>query len=178
MSGWLRYPSRLSCGDTRPVVRLGSVDAQLRARVAAGIGLVVSAFATASCGGDTPARAVYAVAHDLEHGVIDGACERIYPTRLLPVQVSAALGLPASRDGEGSSWDDERDACARRLRAPDEVNALGFREPRVHSVSDVPVTLRGDISAAAQARVAFDGAEPTLVRLVEFRGQWRVVMTS
>ena len=102
----------------------------------------------------------------------------MYPTRLLPVQVSVALGLPASRGGEGSSWEDERDVCARRLRAPDEANALGFREPRVHSVTNVPVTLRGEISAAAQARVAFDGAEPTLVRLVEFRGQWRVVMTS
>lgn len=49
-------------------------------------------------------------------------------------------------------------------------------EPRVRSVRRVTMESREGVTAAATALVAFEGAPPTTVELVEFRGMWRVVV--
>ena len=105
--------------------------------------LVISVGGAAACGGDTPAGAVYAVGHDLEHGVIDGACARILSSTALPRGVARSLQVAHDEPSARNSGDVERRTCVRRLEVEGAVEQLGFHEPRVRSVTEVAVVQAG-----------------------------------
>jgi hypothetical protein len=129
----------------------------------------------AGCGGETPTRAIYALAHDLEHEVVDGTCERVFPSTLLPAPIADALQIAEAEAGGTGGWDREQARCKRQLGRRGEFESFEFHEPLVRSVETVPVAPKDGITGAARARVALDGAAPTTIPLVEFRGKWRVV---
>jgi hypothetical protein len=131
--------------------------------------------AAIACGGETPARAIYALAHDLEHEVVDGTCERLFPSTLLPVRIAAALRISNAGESPVSDWDRERARCTREFGRRGEFDSLEFHEPLVRSVKRVWIAEQDEISAAALARVSLDGDPPETIPLVEFRGKWRIV---
>jgi hypothetical protein len=133
--------------------------------------------AVLGCGEETPARAIYALAEDVEHEVVDGTCERLFPSTLLPARIAAALKIPEVKRRGTGGWDREQERCRREFGRRGEFESFEFHEPLVRSVEPVEIAEQDGITAAARARVALDGAPPTTVPLVEFRGKWRVVFT-
>jgi hypothetical protein len=136
---------------------------------------VLLSYAAIGCGGETPARAIYALAHDLEHEVVDGTCERLFPSTLLPLPVADALHLSYAGEGGAGNWDREQAQCIREFGRGEEFESFELDEPLVRSVKPVKIAPQDEISAAALARVTLDGASPETIPLVEFRGKWRVV---
>ena len=139
----------------------------LLAFIGAGAGL-----ALAACAEESPERAIYALAHALEHDDLSGACERLYPSSRLPPDVRAALNVDP-----GADWAPEQASCQRAL---DRGSLADYRldEPRVRDVSTPSFDPIEGITAIATAQVALDGGRPVVIRLVETGGRWRVVPAS
>ena len=134
--------------------------------------VVALAMTVAACAKETPATAIYALAHDLEHDLTAGACERMYSSHDLPPEIAAALSIRSRTGGhQGLLFD-----CSGALGTEGPLRSLGFDEPRVRSIAPVDVEPSAGISDAATAQVAIDGAEPVTVKLVKFEGTWRVVV--
>jgi len=136
------------------------------------------AFALLRLGEETPERAIYGLAHDVEHAEVEGVCERLFPARALPAATARALGLAAGTGGMAADWDAEHRRCLREFGRNGEFATIGFEEPRVRSVSRLRVQPEHGVTAAATAVVALDGDAPTKVELVEFRGRWRIVFEA
>jgi hypothetical protein len=134
--------------------------------------------AAVGCGDETPSRAIYALAHDVEHEIVDGTCERLFPSTLLPADIATALRVPTAGDDRAGDWDEARAKCVRDFGRRGEFQSFDFHEPRVRSVAEVDVAAQDGITSAATARVALDGAPTEPIPLVEFRGKWRVVLIS
>lgn len=133
--------------------------------------LLVAA-AVIGCGDETPERAIYAVAHDLEHGAYRGACGRLFPGARLPVEARRALDVTAD---DGPSWDPDDEASCRRALESGSLADHELVEPRVRSVETRPLEGTGEVTAVATARVAVDGESPTTIRLALVKERWRVV---
>lgn len=138
------------------------------------VGVLLSAAATTTaCGDETPARAIYALAHELEHDDFDGACERLYPGTRLRAEAQQALGLkPGARDGD---WAPDARSCQRAFAGGGPLADFEFVEPRVRTFSSRSLNGSGEIAAIATAQVALDGRAPIPVRLVFVDDRWRVV---
>jgi hypothetical protein len=134
--------------------------------------LVLAIAAMAGCGDETPERAIYALAHDLEHGAYRGACGRLFPSARLPGEAQRALNVSAE---ERPSWDQEDEANCRRALVSGALADYELVEPRVRSVRTRPLDGSGNVSAIATARVALDGESPTTIRLALVKDRWRVV---
>ena len=132
---------------------------------------MAAAAGTVGCGDETPARAIYSLAHDLEHGAFKGACGRLFPGTSLPLEARRALAL--NRD-VGPSWRPDEASCRRAL---DGGALVGYElvEPRVRSVTSRPLERSGDVEAIATAQVALDGRRPVTLRLALVDQRWRVV---
>lgn len=134
--------------------------------------VILIVLAVVACAEESPERAIYALAHDLEHEGTAGACERVYPSRELPGQVATALSLRTGAAGRrGPAFD-----CSGAFGSEGQLRSLHLEEPRVRSVAEVEVEPTAGITAAATAQVAISGAEPVTVKLVEFEGTWRVLV--
>jgi hypothetical protein len=129
------------------------------------------AAATSGCGDETPERAIYALAHDLEHGAHKGACGRLFPGSSLPPQARRALAL--ERDA-GPSWSPDEAGCQGAL---DGGALAGYElvEPRVRSVSLRPLEPSEAVEAIATAQVALDGRRPVTLKLARVDQCWRVI---
>jgi len=128
--------------------------------------------ATTGCGGgDSPAKAVYAFAHDVEHGLVAKACSRIYEWDRLPPQLARVLDVGTVRGASSQGASAERD-CADRLGVVD----VDFHEPRVHDVRMLDVDPQGGIERVAIASVALGGKPRVAIPLVERDGSWYVVL--
>jgi hypothetical protein len=132
---------------------------------------LAAAVAASGCGEDTPERAIYALAHDLEHGAYKGACGRLYPGASLPPEARRALGLDQVA---GQSWSPDETSCRRALDGG-ALAGYGLVEPRVHSVTSRSLERSGDVEAIATAQVALEGRRPVPVRLALVDQRWRVV---
>ena len=141
-----------------------------RALILTGLGL--SGVLMSACGEETPERAIYAVAHDLEHDGYESACERLYPGSRLSPAVRRALGFE-----QGPTWAPGGASCRRAFESGS-LAEYTLVEPRVRSVSTRPLRGSGAVTAVATAQVAIDGERPVSVRLVELDGRWRVVPSS
>ena len=130
---------------------------------------VLAGVALAGCAEESPERAVYALAHALEHGDLSGACERLYPSSRLPGEVRRELNIDP-----GTDWAPEQASCRRAL-GHGSLSDYTLDEPRVRAVSAPAFDPVGEITAVATARVALDGGRPVVIRLVETGGRWRVV---
>jgi hypothetical protein len=128
--------------------------------------------AITGCGGDSPAKAVYAFAHDVEHGLVVRACSRVYEPERVPPQLARALDLEKVRDGASSDGALAGSECVQRLASAD----VDFHEPRVHDVRVLDVDPQGGIDRVAIASVAFDGESRVAVPLIEQGGRWYVVL--
>lgn len=135
-------------------------------------GLGLSGVLTGACGEETPERAIYAIAHDLEHDGYAGACQRLYPGSRLPPAVRRALDFE-----QGPSWAPGDASCQRAFESGSLAD-FTLVEPRVRSVSTRSIRESGAVTAVATAQVAIDGERPVSVRLVELDGRWRVVPSS
>jgi hypothetical protein len=134
----------------------------------------VLAITFAACGDETPERAIYNLAHDLEHEDIAGVCERIFPSEEVPRQIAGTLSLESRATGRrGLTFD-----CRGAFAAEGSLRALEFHEPRVRSATVVPIRHSAGITGAAIAEVALDGAEPRSVPLVRTGGKWRLVVDA
>ena len=142
----------------------------------AGLSISVLCVALAACGEETPLRAIYEIAHDLEHEDADAVCARLFPAGLLPARIATALGVPPG-EGEPRRWETEQARCARDLRHRARYADFSFEAPIVRGVEAVPVTREQGITAAARARVELKGQPERILPLVEFQGKWRVVTT-
>ena len=132
----------------------------------------VVAIALAACGDETPERAIYNLAHDLEHDDIAGVCERVFPSEEVPRQIADTLSLEGTASGRrGVTFD-----CEGAFAADGSLRSLDFDEPRVRSATVVPIRQSAGITSAALAEVALDGGEPRSVPLVRAGGKWRVVV--
>jgi len=161
--------------DSRRPRRAGPI--LVVAGIVVAVALVAVAFSRS--GEETPERAIYGLAHDLEHAEVEGVCERLLPTRALPAATARAFGLATGTGGTAQrDWDAEHRRCVRELGRTGGFETIDFEEPRVRSVSRVRVQPQGGVTAAATALVALGGEAPTTVQLVEFRGKWRVVFEA
>jgi hypothetical protein len=133
--------------------------------------------AVAGCGKESPARAIYETAHELEHEDAEGACDRLFPNTLLPVEIAAALGVPQGEHPRTTLWDRERAKCVRELGHAGDYASFSFEEPRVRTIQPIAVSARDGITAASRALVALRGDSPRTINLIEFRGVWRIVIT-
>jgi hypothetical protein len=144
--------------------------------IAAGLvaAVLLGSYALSRSKDETPEKAIYGLAHDVEHADVRGVCDRLFPSGVLPDAIARALGLPSepSRD----RWETQHLRCLREFGSGGAFGTSGFVEPRVRSVSRVGVKPEGGVTAAATALVAFDRKPPATVKLVEFRGKWRVVV--
>lgn len=118
------------------------------AAVVAGAALVAVALSRSD--EETPERAIYNLAHDVEHVDVWGVCERLFPRSALPPLASERLDLPAGR--AGASWDAEHRRCLRRFQQRSELETLGFEDPRVRSVRRLSVTPQQGVTSVATAR--------------------------
>ena len=134
-------------------------------------GLLAATAAAAGCGDETPERAIYSLAHDLEHGAYKGACGRLFPGTSLPSDARRALAL--DRDLV-PSWRPDEAGCRRALK---DGSLAGYElvEPRVRSVSIRPLKRSNQVEAIATAQVALDGRRPVTLRLALVDQRWRVV---
>ena len=128
--------------------------------------------AIAGCGDETPERAIYAVAHDLEHDAYRGACGRLFPSARLPAEARRALSVSAEG---GPSWALDDEASCRRALVSGVLADYELVEPRVRSVRTRQLDRSGDVSSIATAQVALDGESPTTIRLALVKDRWRVV---
>ena len=135
------------------------------------LALVAFSFGVSACGEETPERAIYSLAHDLEHQGYDGACERVYPRSKLGPEARKALGLQAAA---GEDWEPGQATCVEAFERGSLAN-FEFVEPRVRSVDSRSLKQSGDVTAIATARVALDGSRPETVPLVQVDGRWLVV---
>ena len=135
-------------------------------------GLILSAVVVSACGEETPERAIYAIAHDLEHDGYEGACRRLYPGSQLPAAARRALDFE-----QGPSWAPDEASC-RRAFVSGSLADFTLVEPRVRAVSTRSISEAEPVTAVATAHVAIDGERPVSVRLVELDGRWRVVPSS
>lgn len=142
------------------------------------VAAILLGIATIGCGDETRSRAIYALAHDLEHEIVDGTCERLFRSTLLPAPIAAALRAPTTEAGGMRDWDEARSHCMREFGRRGEFESFDFHERLVRSVEPVAIAAQEGISAAATARVSLDRAPPETVPLVEFRGKWRVVVVN
>jgi hypothetical protein len=133
--------------------------------------------ALAACAEETPLRAIYEIAHELEHEDAEGVCARLFPSGLLPPTIATALGGPPEHSGASLRWEAENARCVRQLGHSGAYAHFSFERPIVRGVEDVAVRPRGGITAAARARLELDGQKERIVRLVGFRGLWRLVIT-
>ena len=136
---------------------------------------LVSTAAVSSCGKESPARAIYETALELEHQDARGsatACSQ-----------HAAAGrerrsvCPTGAHPRTTLWDGERAKCVRELGHAGDYASFSYEEPRVRTIQAVIVTARGGITAATWARVALRGDPPKTVNLVEFGCVSRVAVT-
>jgi hypothetical protein len=56
-----------------------------------------------------------------------------------------------------------------------EFDSFDFLDPRVHRTEMVRVDAAGGITGAALASVALHGRRPQPVKLVEYKGSWKIV---
>ena len=127
----------------------------------------------AACGGETPQRAVYALAHDVEHDVVSGVCDRMLASSALPSAVADALGMPSTPGRTEVVWD--RRICERRIAEGILENVT--EQPRVADVVHAAIPPRDGVSEVAIA-VLVDGAARARIPLVRYRGAWRVVVPA
>ena len=132
----------------------------------------MSVILLSACGEETPERAIYAIAHDLEHDGYEDACRRLYPGSRLPAAVQRSLGFE-----RGPSWVPGESSCRRAFESGSLAD-FTLVEPRVRAVSARSIRGSAAVTAVATAQVAIDGEPPVPVRLVELGGRWRVVPTS
>ena len=125
-----------------------------------------------ACGDETPERAIYAIAHELEHDDYEGACRRLYPGSRLPAAARRALEFE-----QGPSWAPGAASCRRAFESGSLAD-FTLVEPRVRAVSTRSIGGSEAVTAVATAQVAIDGERPVSVRLVELDGRWRVVPSS
>jgi hypothetical protein len=129
------------------------------------------AAASSGCGEETPERAIYALAHDLEHGAHKGVCGRLFPGGSLPRQARRALAL--ERD-LGPGWNPDEASCRRAL-AGGALAGYELVEPRVRSVTLRPLEPSEAVEAIATAQVALDGRRPVTLKLALVAQRWRVI---
>ena len=144
------------------------------------VALVAVASAVGGCvNKETPARAIYVLAHEAEHSQVEPACDRAYPVERLPASAARVLGLPAARSGAAAEQQLEAE-CVRSLRAGGRLEALEFEEPYVDSVREIAVTGGGPIRRAATASVRFGATSPRqrTVKLVLVGSRWRVLLAG
>ena len=122
-----------------------------------------------ACGEETPERAIYAIAHELEHDDYEGACRRLYPGSRLPAVARRALDFE-----QGPSWAPGEASCRRAFESGS-LARFALVEPRVRAVTKRSIRGSDAVAAVATAQVAIDGEPPTSVRLVDLDGRWRVV---
>jgi hypothetical protein len=144
-------------------------------RTRRGLLLALLGVALAGCGEETPLRAIYEIAHDLEHRDAEGVCARLFPGALLPPRVATAVGLPPGH-GHVASWDSERRRCVRDLGRHGDYAGFSFEAPIVRGVEDVAVPAQDGITAVARARVQLEHEPERTRALVEFEGVWRLVV--
>jgi hypothetical protein len=138
--------------------------------------LLCAAGAT-GCGKESPMRAIYEAAHELEHEDAEGVCDRLFPSTLLPVEIAGALGVPAGGHPQPNRWDSERATCVRELGRAGRYASFSFAVPIVRAIEPVAITPQDGITAAARARIELDRAPARTVPLIEFRGTWRIVVS-
>ena len=133
---------------------------------------LLATVAVVGCGDETPERAIYAVAHDLEHGAYRGACGRLFPSARLPMEARRALDVTST---DARTWDPDDEASCRRALESGSLANYELVEPRVRSVKTRSLEGSGEVTAIATARVALDGQSPTTIRLALVKERWRVV---
>jgi hypothetical protein len=134
----------------------------------------VAAYGFSRSGDESPERAIYGLAHDLEHADAEGACARLFPSGALPPAAAEALGVDRGRDRTSLEVEDRR--CLRDFGRAEGLAPLDFEDPRVRSVRRVRVEPQAGVTSAATAQVSFGGDAPIAVKLVALRGKWRVVL--
>jgi hypothetical protein len=136
--------------------------------------LAAFAVGLAACGAEDPDGAIYVLAGRLEHDD-PAACERLFPSSLVPGPVARALKLPAPAGGDPANLPREQARCEREFRSGDAPD-LALEEARVHHVTQIRVAPQRGVTAAARAQVRGAGGATTFLRLVEHEGEWRVVL--
>jgi hypothetical protein len=126
-------------------------------------------------GGESREKAIYGLAHDVEHRDPEGVCARLFPTTYLDPRLARELRVPSERPGPTKTWEEGRRACERDFGARGEFDTLDFSEPRVRSIRMIPIRPRAGVTRAAIASVSIDGRELRPLQLVEYEGSWKVV---
>lgn len=135
----------------------------------------VLAVGLGSIGGESPEKAIYALAHDVEHRDAAGVCGLLFPSTYLPAAVARKLQVPDPGPPGQGTWESSRRECDRDFGKRAEFDSFDFLDPRVHRTEMVRVEAAGGITRAALASVALHGGRPQPVKLVEYRGSWKIV---
>ena len=93
--------------------------------------LLLIVVALPGCGQQSPERAIYGIAHDLEHRSYASACERLFASALLPRETAAQLQIKAGGRAQPSSWTAENARCTAEIGRSGRYADFDFSEPRV-----------------------------------------------
>ena len=140
----------------------------------AGVAVIAAAVMVGlpDAGEESPEAAIYEIAHEVEHRDAEGVCDRLLPASKLPAPVASGLGLVrAGEKMEVPSSECANDLGERAFR----LFALG--DPRVRKVADVVVESSNGITRGAIATVEFGRGKRRELRLVQYYGRWRLVLT-
>jgi hypothetical protein len=125
---------------------------------------------------DSPQKAIYGLAHALEHDNVADACGRLFPAGLIPPDVARGLFRTTEAQKAGpedlAAW---RPACARLVQNGEAL--VMYRTDRL-LVSDVrtrAVPTGGLLTGAATALVRTKHTSPRTVWVVRSNATWRVV---
>jgi hypothetical protein len=137
---------------------------------------IVVAVGQRGLGKESPEKAIYALAHDHEHGDGEGVCARLFPSTYLDPHLARELGVPSEDSASAQTWKAGRQQCERDFGASREFESFDFREPRVHSIRMVPIHPSAGVTRAAKASVSLDGRKAQPVHLVEYKGDWTLLL--
>lgn len=151
-----------------------------RLRVALGVTVLavaaaIYAYGSQGLGGESPAKAVYSIAHGVEHSDREIVCERIISKAALPAPVTRALTPSLDAGGAASAGSDES-PCERLLQDAALAEALGLHEPKVTRVTPIPLRPSGGVTRASLVEVGVEGESMSSLTLVEHRGVWKLVV--
>jgi hypothetical protein len=125
-------------------------------------------------GEDSPEKAIYSIAHGLEHDDRDEVCGRVVSELDLPAALGRSLGLSTEDqpDGDAGAPMD----CGRLFADERLAEALGLDDPRVAAVGRIDVEPVAGFDGAARATVGARGGSRRSLALVRRNGVWKLVL--
>ena len=124
-------------------------------------------FGLRDVGDDSPAQAIYALAHAIEHENAEGACGRLLDAEDVPQAMRAALAIEPAPGATPP--------CEQRFSSSPDYRAFGFEDALVDKLRRVDVPAQDGITGAAVADVRLEGRRRERVAIVRHRGRWKVV---